>query len=183
LKLLAAFLLLLIAAGAGFIAGDRTQEAETTTVTVRQTRTASRTTTLRDTAVPAAVLEKREQVLQAAGDRDYEALARLADPDGFEYTFGGPVPGGPAQYWRERAQEGEDPLAALERILRLPYTVSSGHYVWPFAYDKTGDQLTNYERSLLGDLLPGGTIGDTGYLGWRAGFTPNGDWVFFVAGD
>jgi hypothetical protein len=181
LRYLAALLVLVIAAGAGFIAGDRTQEAETTTVT--QTATQTRTQTERDTALPEAVLEKREQVLQAAEERDYDALARLADPDGFEYTFGGPVPGGPAQYWRERAQEGEDPLAALERILRLPYTLSTGHYVWPFAYDKTADQLTDYERSLLGDLLPGGNLGDTGYLGWRAGFTPDGSWVFFVAGD
>jgi hypothetical protein len=181
LKFVVALLLLVVAAGAGFIAGDRTQEPETTTVT--QSRTQTRTETTRDTAVPAAVLEKREQVLRAAEDRNYDGLARLVDPDGFEYTFGGPVPGGPAQYWRERAQEGDDPLAALERILRLPYTLSAGHYVWPFAYDKTEDQLTEYERSLLGDLVPGGSIGDSGYLGWRAGFTPDGSWVFFVAGD
>jgi hypothetical protein len=181
LRFVIALLLLAVAAGAGFIAGDRTQEPETTTVT--QMRTQTRVETQRDTALPAAVLEKREQVLRAAEDRDYDALARLVDPDGFEYTFGGPVPGGPAQYWRERAQEGDDPLAALERILRLPYTLSAGHYVWPFAYDKTEDQLTDYERSLLGDLVPGGRIGDTGYLGWRAGFEPDGSWVFFVAGD
>ena len=181
MKFLIGLLLLVLAAGAGFIAGDRTQEAETPTVTV--TRTVMRTETERDLAVPPAVLEKREQILRAAEDRDYEAVAKLADPDGFEYTFGGPVAGGPAQYWRDRAAEGEDPLAVLERILRLPYTLSTGHYVWPFAYDKTGDQLTDYERRLLGDLLPGGTIGDTGYLGWRAGFQPDGSWVFFVAGD
>lgn len=176
-------LLLVLAAGAGFVAGDRTQEPETTTVTDVRTQSQTRTETVRDTAVPAPVLEKRAQILAAAGERDYDAVARLADPDGFEYTFGGPVAGGPAQYWRDRATEGEDPLAALERILRLPYTLSMGHYVWPFAYDKTEDQLTAYERSLLGDLVPGGRIGDTGYLGWRAGFTPDGSWVFFVAGD
>ena len=152
-------------------------------MTTTRVETTTRTETSRDTAVPDAVLEKRAQIMEAAEARDYDALARLVDPDGFEYTFGGPVPGGPAQYWRERAQEGDDPLAALERILRLPYTLSTGHYVWPFAYDKTGDTLTAYERRLLGDLLPGGSIGDTGYLGWRAGITPDGDWVFFVAGD
>ncbi len=181
MRFVIALLLLVVVAAAGFIAGDRTQEPETTTVT--QVRTQTRTATQRDSAVPAAVLEKREQVLRAAEERDHEALARLVDPEAFEYTFGGPVPGGPAQYWRERAAEGDDPLAALERILRLPYTLSSGHYVWPFAYDKTEAQLTDYERNLLGDLVPGGRIGDTGYLGWRAGFKPDGSWVFFVAGD
>jgi hypothetical protein len=150
---------------------------------VTVTRTRTQTETQREAALPPAVLEKRDQILRAAGERDYDAVARLADPDGFEYTFGGPVPGGPARYWRDRAAEGEDPLAALERILRLPYTLSSGHYVWPFAYDKTESQLTEYERSLLGDLVPGGRIGETGYLGWRAGIRPDGSWVFFVAGD
>ena len=53
-------------------------------------------------------------------------------------------------------------------------------YVWPFAYDKTGDQLTNYERKLLGDL-PGRDDRRHGYLGWRAGIRPDGRWVFFVA--
>ena len=176
-------MLLVVAAATGFIVGDRTQEAGTTTVTTTQLRTATRTETARETAVPEAVLEKRAQILEAAEARDYQAVAALADPDEFEYTFGGPVGGGPAAYWRQRAAEGEDPLAALERVLRLPYTLSTGIYVWPFAYDKTGDQLTNYERRLLGDLLPGGTIGDTGYLGWRAGIRPDGRWVFFVAGD
>jgi hypothetical protein len=162
--------------------GDRTQEGETTTVTTTRVETTTRTETARDTAVPDAVLEKRAQILEAAEARDYDAVARLADPDEFQYSFGGDT-GGPAAYWRQRAAEGEDPLAALERVLRLPYSLNTGIYVWPFAYDKTGDQLTNYERRLLGDLLPGGTIGDTGYLGWRAGIRPDGRWVFFVAGD
>jgi hypothetical protein len=180
-KVLAAVLLLVVAAGAGFIAGDRTQEPDRTTVTRSIVRTETRTETA-DSAVPAAVLAKREEILRAADARDYDGLARLADPTEFNYSFGGDT-SGPAAYWRQRAAEGEDPLAALERILELPYTLNAGIYVWPFAYDKTGEQLTDYERRLLGDLLPGGTIGDTGYLGWRAGIRPDGRWVFFVAGD
>ena len=41
--------------------------------------------------------------------------------------------------------------AILEQILELPYTLSGGTYVWPFAYDKQEDQLTDYERELLGE--------------------------------
>ena len=57
--------------------------------------------------------------------------------------------------------------------------------MWPFAYDKTEEQITAYERELL-RALPAGTatfVPGGGYLGWRAGLEPDGDWVFFVAGD
>jgi hypothetical protein len=128
------------------------------------------------------VLQKRVEIIRAADSGDYEAVAELAASDGFEYTFGGPVEGGPAAYWRMLAAEGEDPLNVLVDILRLPYTLSRGIYVWPFAYDKTADEMTDYERSLLADI-PNSEVTDSGYLGWRAGIRPDGSWVFFVAGD
>jgi hypothetical protein len=131
-------------------------------------------------ALPAAVEEKRDAILAAIADDDVEAVAALAD-DPFSYTFGGPVEGGPASYWRRLEAEGEDPLGELELILRMPYTLATGHYVWPFAYDKTADTITDYERELLEPLET--TFVGEGYLGWRAGFLPDGRWVFFVAGD
>jgi hypothetical protein len=135
-------------------------------------------------APPDVVLRKRAAMLAAAQARDYDALAELSDPQTFEYTFGGEVDGGPAAYWRQAEARGEvlTPAEALAAILRLPYTLSRGLYVWPFAYDKTADELTAYERKLLAPLGKGGAFGD-GYLGWRAGIDPDGRWVFFVAGD
>ena len=90
------------------------------------------------------------------------------------------MPGGPAAYWRELESRGDEPLASLAKILQMPYTLSRGLYVWPFAYDRTREELTPYEQTLLAQL--GGFAGDA-YLGWRAGIEPDGDWVFFVAGD
>jgi hypothetical protein len=134
--------------------------------------------------LPDAVERKRAAILSAADRGDLDALAELADPRGFEYTFGGPVEGGPAAYWRMLERDtDEKPIEALKLALRLPYTLSRGVYVWPFAFDKTDDELTDYERQLLGTLLARSGIGDSGYLGWRAGITPDGRWVFFVAGD
>lgn len=135
-------------------------------------------------APPDAVLRKRAAILAAAEAGDYDALAELTDPNAFEYTFGGPVRDGPAAYWLQAEQTGEDPTPAdaLAAILRMPYTLSRGIYVWPFAYDKTEDELTAYERRLLKPLGRGGAFAD-GYLGWRAGIQPDGRWVFFVAGD
>jgi hypothetical protein len=54
--------------------------------------------------------------------------------------------------------------------------------VWPFAYDKQRNELTRYERRLLGDLAAFSGA-ESGYLGWRAGIEPDGTWRFFIAGD
>ena len=153
---------------------------ETTTVTVTTTEDA-------ETGLPQAVARMRAALLEAAEDRDYEALRRLVPSTGFEYTFGSPVPGGPIAYWQELERTTDDePLVRLEQVLEMPYTLSRGLYVWPFAYDvvSTAD-LTAYERELLAPLgqLESVFVEGTGYLGWRAGIRPDGTWVFFVAGD
>ena len=68
----------------------------------------------------------------------------------------------------------------------MPYTLTRGMYVWPWAYAVPGAaDLSEHERELLAPLGPPGRlfVPDTGYLGWRAGISPDGTWVFFVAGD
>jgi hypothetical protein len=150
------------------------------------TRTATETVTQTETAaagLPEPVEAKRAAILEAAESGDHEAVAALAS-DQFSYTFGGPVEGGPAEFWRQAEANGDEPLESLARILRMPYTLSRGLYVWPFAYDRTPDELTPYEEDLLAQLPGGGDVfTGGGYLGWRAGIEPDGDWVFFVAGD
>jgi hypothetical protein len=174
-------LLLALGGAVGFIISDRTADKETATVTV--TRTETRTGAAGDIGVPAAVETKRAEILRAAEGKDYDGLARLADPT-FKYTFGSSVPGGPAAYWRKAEQQGQQPLEALAAVLNLPYTLSRGLYVWPFAYDKTQDEITQYEATLLEKIPPGNlTVGPEGYLGWRAGILPDGNWTYFVSGD
>lgn len=168
-----------LGAAAGFVAADRTGTTTTLAVTRPQVPAAAQGAA----GVPAAVESKRIRILRAAEARDYEALAKLADPT-IRYTFGSAVPGGPAAFWRQAAQQGQQPLEALAAILRLPYTLSRGLYVWPFAYDKTADEITGYEASLLKRIPPHrSTLGPGGYLGWRAGILPDGRWIYFVAGD
>ncbi len=181
--LLIAGALVLLAGGsvAGWLVARETQEAETVATTETTTEPAP------DTGLPPEVEETRAALLTAAESGDYEMLRPLVPATGFEYTFGGPVEGGPIGYWQELERTTEErPLETLATGLRMPYTLSHGIYVWPFAYDvaDAGD-LSPHERTLLsslGDLdtlfVPG-----TGYLGWRAGIEPDGTWVFFVAGD
>jgi hypothetical protein len=126
-------------------------------------------------------------LLEAAESGDYEQLEPLIPSSGFEFTFGGPVEGGPVGYWQELERSTvERPLDNLEAVLRMPYTLSRGIYVWPFAYDvESADDLSPHERELLAPLGPLDTlfVEGTGYLGWRAGVDPEGNWVFFIAGD
>jgi hypothetical protein len=139
------------------------------------------------TGLPAAVEKARADLLEAAESGDYEALRRLIRTDGFEYTFGGPVEGGPVAYWHELERTTDErPLAALAAILKMPYVLSRGYYVWPWAFALRGaDDLSAHERELLAPLgapsefFPEGI----GYLGWRAGIAPDGSWAFFVSGD
>jgi hypothetical protein len=178
-------LLLALGGAVGFIISDRTQGKETATVTLTRTETVTETRSgaTGDIGVPAAVEAKRVEILRAAEAKDYEGLARLADPT-FKYTFGSPVPGGPAGFWRKAERQGQQPLEALAAVLKLPYTLSRGLYVWPFAYDKTADEITQYEAILLKMIPPGDvTVGLQGYLGWRAGILPDGSWIYFVSGD
>ncbi|MGH2995081.1 MAG: hypothetical protein ACRDON_00875 [Gaiellaceae bacterium] len=179
--------LLLALAGVLTLAACGGTETVTTTRTVTETTTETITET--ETVVePAAVglsepvADTHAALLEAAESGDYEALRPLI-PAQFSYTFGGPVQGGPIAFWKRVEQEsGERPIEILARILRMPYTLSRGTYVWPFAYDKQADELTDHEREILGDLAET-FLPDTGYLGWRAGIEPDGTWSFFIAGD
>ena len=177
--------LLALGAVGGWFAARETEDperiVETSTVTVTTTEEAP------DAALPEAVARTRQALLEAARERDYEALRPLVPPTGFEYTFGSPVPGGPIAYWQELERTTDErPLERLEQVLEMPYTLSRGIFVWPFAYDVASlDELTAYEREVLAPLGPLETVfvEGTGYLGWRAGIRPDGAWVFFVAGD
>jgi hypothetical protein len=134
------------------------------------------------------VAEKRAAMLDAALARDYDALAALADREQFTYTFGVPHPDGPAGYWRDASARGErDPAELLAALLQLPHTRQGGTYVWPFAFDRPPASLTEAERRQLERIATPEAIAGWeqagSYLGWRAGITRDGRWLFFVAGD
>jgi len=186
LLLIGAMVLLAGGGAAGWFAARETEEA----VTVTETTTTTTTTTTSqpaETGLPEAVEETRAALLAAAETGDYQALQPLVPATAFEYTFGSPVEGGPIAYWQELERTSvERPLENLADVLRMPYTLSRGTYVWPFAYDLAErDEITAHERELLQPLGPLDTlfVPGTGYLGWRAGIEPDGTWVFYVAGD
>jgi len=138
------------------------------------------------TGLPTAVEQTRAALVGAAESGDYDALTPHMS-DGFRYTFGVGKPGGAADYWQELERTtGERPLEILAAILKMPYVLSHGYYVWPFAYTaESADELSPHERELLAPLGPLSQLfpEGIGYLGWRAGIAPDGTWAFYVAGD
>jgi hypothetical protein len=186
LIVLGAVVLLAGGGAAGWFVAEETRGEVTTTETT--TATATKTVT-EEIAIglPEPVADAHARLLEAAESGDYKELEPLIPSTGFEYTFGGPVEGGPIAYWQELERSTvERPLENLEAALKMPYTLSRGIYVWPFAYDvESVEDLTAHERELLAPLGPLDTlfVEGTGYLGWRAGIDPEGNWVFFVAGD
>jgi len=138
------------------------------------------------TGLPPAVEETRATLLEAAEAGDYDALTPHMS-DAFRYTFGVGKPGGAVEYWQEQERTtGERPLEILAEILKMPYVLSHGYYVWPWAYTvESSDDLSPHEVELLAALGPPGRFfpEGTGYLGWRAGIAPDGTWAFYVAGD
>jgi hypothetical protein len=177
----------LLAAGgvAGWFGARETESTETIT----ETTTATETTTeeAAGTGLPDAVEVTRLALLAAARSGDYEALRPLIPADGFEYTFGDGVAGGPVAYWQELERTtNERPLETLAALLEMPYVLTRGLYVWPWAYIITSESdLSVHERELLAPVrgLNETIVEGTGYLGWRTGIEPNGDWTFYVAGD
>ena len=144
--------------------------------------TLTRTVTAPLPGARAAVARTNARLLAAAESGDYEKLRPLIPAKGFAYSFGGDFAGGPIAYWKnvERSSD-QRPIAILASILKMPYTLNRGLYVWPFAYDKRKSELTAYERRLLGPLVKS-YVGED-YYGWRAGIRPDGKWIFFIAGD
>jgi hypothetical protein len=144
-------------------------------------------TTTANAGPPAAVEETRVRLLDAAETGDYEALRPLIPDSAFKYTFGDTVEGGPIAYWQELERTTDQrPIKELAAVLQLPYVLSRGYYVWPWAYAvSSSDDLSPHERKLLAPLgLPSRLFPEgAGYFGWRAGIAPDGTWTFFVAGD
>ncbi len=154
--------------------------------------------------LPRPVERTRAALLAAADAHDYERLEALADRRQFEYTYGA-AEGGPAAYWRRLEQESgrlppgfldPGPADALAAILKMPHTVldtpgglasARKIYVWPFAYDVEPATLTAEQKAILAPIMSDEEIEKTAqygtYLDWRAGITPDGRWIFFVAGD
>lgn len=131
--------------------------------------------------IPPLVQAMAEQIQQAAGDCDVDALEALTGPD-FVASFGG-------SSFREVYGTNPGGFNGLARMLSYePATDGAGNYVWPRAFvvgwdDVTPDMLEELRALGYGndDFVVFESFG--AFIGTRAGITPDGEWTFYVAGD
>lgn len=150
------------------------------------------------TGLPPRVASMRVRIVAAARRCDYAALVRLGNERGrgLAFSYGGTASA--AQFWRmlERKGTRPRPMEALVKVLSLPHAAvaASGRtvpparaqfYVWPSAHrlNPTARDWhavrALYSQAQIDSMRRGGT----GYLGYRVGITPAGDWQYFIAGD
>jgi hypothetical protein len=148
--------------------------------------------------LPPQVASMRLRIVAAARKCDYAALVRLGNERGRGLAFSFGATASAAAYWRmlERNGPRPRPMEALVKVLALPYaTVAldgravprrrARFYVWPRAH-RLHPSASDWRalRALYTqaqiDAMRGAGIG---YLGYRVGITPAGDWQYFIAGD
>ena len=149
--------------------------------------------------LPPRVASMRLRIVAAARRCDYAALVRLGNEvrRGLAFSYG--ASRSAPEFWRmlERGAGPEPrPMEALVKLLSMPHAAvaldgravppaRARFYVWPSAHrtnpsDRDWRALrTLYTRAQIERMRRGGT----GYLGYRVGITPAGDWQYFIAGD
>lgn len=147
------------------------------------------------TALPAPVRRMRELIMDAARSGDPERLRPLigtgADTTRLSLAD---IEGDPIAYFKSISgdAEGHEMLAILLEVFEAGYArfdagTESELYVWPYFFAKPLEELTAEERVDLFKLVTAGDyedmVGFGAYIFFRAGITPEGRWLFFVAGD
>lgn len=128
------------------------------------------------------------QIRSLALSCDYEGLAQLGDEgQQLAFTFGGETDA--AAYWRQQEENGQDPMLKLIQITGTPVAVGDGEghegwYIWPAVHADPDDEA-NWDA--IRDIYTPQEIEEMraagGYYGYRIAITPEGDWVYFTAGD
>ncbi len=145
--------------------------------------------------LPAPVGEMRDKIIAACATGDIEALRPLlgTGDDATQLTLGGPQ-GDPIDTLRSLSGDdgGQEILAILEEVMQAGFVhLDAGTpqdiYVWPYFYAVPLDSLTPPQRVELFRLVTAGDYEEMknfgAYIFYRSGITPEGQWIFFVAGD
>jgi hypothetical protein len=139
--------------------------------------------------LPAKVAATRTRLARAAVKCDYAALEKIAkeNPQGFKFTYGPETSA--VAYWRKlEANRRDKPMKRLVGILRTPFTRNEiKAYAWPSAYTEKPTaadwnsliRAKAYTGAEVAQLKKAGGM----YLGYRTAISPQGKWLFFVAGD
>mgnify|MGYP007032569780 FL=1 len=145
--------------------------------------------------LPEPVRRMRDLIVEACLSGDIERLRPLVSTgeNATQLSFGD-VAGDPVAFLRELSgdEEGHEILAILYEVLTAGY-VRMGEgtpqemYVWPYFFAVPLDALTAPQRVELFKIVTAGDYEDMknygAYIFYRTGISPEGRWLFFVAGD
>lgn len=145
--------------------------------------------------LPVPVKRMRELIMEAARSGDLEELRVLMGTgNNITQLAFGDIEGDPIEYLRQGAgdEEGHEMLAILLEVMEAGYVrfdagTPNELYVWPYFYAVALETLTPKQRVELFKLVTAGDYEDMlsfgAYIFFRVGITPEGRWLFFVAGD
>lgn len=151
---------------------------------------------LRDfSALPEPVQRMRTLILEAAGTGDIEKLRDLIGIGETATTLSiGGLEGDPIEFLKTLSGDvdGFEVLGILIEILETGYVhmdngTDEEMYIWPYFFAYPLDKLTPEQNVELYTILTAGDVEDSlnfgGYVFYRVGIKPDGQWSFFVAGD
>lgn len=145
--------------------------------------------------LPEPVRRMRELIVEACLSGDIERLRPLISTgeNATQLSFGD-ISGDPIAFLRELSgdEQGHEILAILYEVLSAGYVkLAEGTpeemYVWPYFFAVPLDALTAPQRVELFKIVTAGDYEDMknygAYIFYRTGISPEGRWLFFVAGD
>ncbi|WP_163271593.1 cytoplasmic protein [Chelativorans alearense] len=145
--------------------------------------------------LPEPARRMRNLIIKAARSGDPEKLRPLlgTGPERTQISLGG-IEGDPIDFLREVSgdEEGQEILAILIEVMKAGFALLDAgtdreRYVWPYFFALPLEELTPAQRVELFTLVTAGDyeeMKDFGaYIFYRAAITPEGRWLFFVAGD
>lgn len=146
-------------------------------------------------SLPAPVRRMRELIMEASRSGDLEALRPLigGGPETTQLALSN-IETDPIDYLRSISgdNEGHETLAILLEVMEAGYVhldagLDTELYVWPYFVALSLETLTPVQRVELFKLVTAGDYDDMlsfgAYIFFRVGITPQGRWLFFVAGD
>lgn len=147
------------------------------------------------TLLPEPVRQMREKIMAAALSGDLEQLRPLITTGngGTQLSFS-TLLGDPIEFLKELSgdDEGQEILAILYEVMAAGYVkLDEGEpdemYVWPYFIAVPLEALDRRQRVELFKLVTAGDYEEMKnygtYIFYRSGISPDGRWLFFVAGD
>ena len=145
--------------------------------------------------LPEPVQRMRTLIAEACLSGDIERLRPYISTgeNATQLSFGD-IAGDPVAFLRELSgdEEGHEILAILYEVLSAGYVhlgagTAEEMYVWPYFFAVPLDALTAPQRVELFKIVTAGDYEDMknygAYIFYRTGISPEGRWLFFVAGD